>query len=358
MKFWTFPSPHIYALQATDSDWTKSQTRTGRGLDELSMFPRGAYSTIDLGGDEKSCMPGPNLGVPSTKIPIIGTTSTVIQFAEETEASKTEASKTYSTNDGAEKGNGSKEGNTIPTKPGPGPPVTTTEAVITQSREGPGNGQASIIAVIVVDGGESPTAKPLAVSHSKNPELAPAPTHPALPKGLSALPSSAGVVLQDGATLKPGSATIMEGTTLSLPLSATALVVDGTTIPLTPNTNLNMETWTMLLGTAGVILPNGETLRPGMATSFSSTVVSFDKERTMLVVGAGTSARTVLLENIASATGGTTGTEILTLEAVASETSSPSGGNTSKSVSSGSRKGSDCTTLSLVVMMVVGVLLN
>ncbi|KAF2814038.1 uncharacterized protein BDZ99DRAFT_473163 [Mytilinidion resinicola] len=85
---------------------------------------------------------------------------------------------------------------------------------------------------LVVDGTE--TIKPVPFT----PAPAPAPT--TLLVGSSALPityataTGGGVILPNGGTLLPGSTTVYNGVTISLTPSETAIVVAGSTVPLTP----------------------------------------------------------------------------------------------------------------------------
>ncbi|KAF2500081.1 hypothetical protein BU16DRAFT_556569 [Lophium mytilinum] len=98
------------------------------------------------------------------------------------------------------------------------------------------NGDTIVLApsgtALVIDGTEMIKPAPL------TPAPAPAPT--TLFVGSSALPityataTGGGVILPNGGTLLPGSTTVYSGVTISLMPSETAIVVAGSTIPLTP----------------------------------------------------------------------------------------------------------------------------
>ncbi|KAF1976708.1 hypothetical protein BU23DRAFT_528462 [Bimuria novae-zelandiae CBS 107.79] len=98
-------------------------------------------------------------------------------------------------------------------------------------------------------------------------------TPTALPNGFSILPSGSGVVLPNGQTLEPGAATIINGIPVSLSPSESFIAVEGSkTIPLVPAV------------TNGVVLPNGQTLQPGVLTTILGVPVSLSPDETAVVI--------------------------------------------------------------------------
>ncbi|KAF2464222.1 uncharacterized protein BDR25DRAFT_319301 [Lindgomyces ingoldianus] len=98
-----------------------------------------------------------------------------------------------------------------------------------------------------------------------------------------------GLILPNGITLYPGSLVTIGGTVISLAPSGTALVVDGTTVPIS---NYATPTPFSYATDGGVILPGGKTLRPGSSTVISGTTYSLNPTGA-LVLSSGTSATTV-----------------------------------------------------------------
>ncbi|KAK8207969.1 hypothetical protein M8818_004222 [Zalaria obscura] len=122
---------------------------------------------------------------------------------------------------------------------------------------------------------------------------------------LSHAPSSAGLVLPNGETLSPGSATTYRSITISLPSSQTAIFIDTSTVPLPASppattkpppipdlVSFTIGTQTIVLShapsSAGLVLPNGETLLPGSATTYHSVEISLPSSQTVVVVGTST----------------------------------------------------------------------
>ncbi|KAL1634099.1 hypothetical protein SLS58_010797 [Diplodia intermedia] len=113
------------------------------------------------------------------------------------------------------------------------------------------------------------------------------------------LPGPGTTYVIDGATLTPGGAVTVDGTTISLSPSATALVVDGVTQTLFPATStaaptrfpiltIDGQTYTALpnSGSAGpTYVVGGQSLTPGGYVVVDGTTVSLGAEATVLVVG-------------------------------------------------------------------------
>ncbi|KAJ4293479.1 hypothetical protein N0V90_008762 [Kalmusia sp. IMI 367209] len=98
-----------------------------------------------------------------------------------------------------------------------------------------------------------------------------------LPSGFSALPSRSGLVLPNGQTLEPGLATTVSSVLISLAPSANFIAINGTrTIPLVPDVTRN------------VVLPNGETLVPGVLTTISGVPVSLSPGETRVFIDGST----------------------------------------------------------------------
>lgn len=90
-------------------------------------------------------------------------------------------------------------------------------------------------------------------------------------------------MLPNGETLAPGVATNVGGVDISLAPSASVVVVGGSrTVELAPASEV----------TGGVVLPDGETLRPGVGTRIGGVEVSLAQGGTRVVVGGSTVAVT------------------------------------------------------------------
>lgn len=121
---------------------------------------------------------------------------------------------------------------------------------------------------------------------------------------ISYAPSSADLILPNGHTLRPGSATTYNGITISLASSAAneviigsstvnlpAIAVSATALPsATAPPSLLGHPISYAPSSAGIVLPNGETLAPGSATTISGTAVFLAKGETAVVVGSSTVA--------------------------------------------------------------------
>lgn len=109
-----------------------------------------------------------------------------------------------------------------------------------------------------------------------------------------------GIIFGDGQTLLPGSTTVVDGTTLSLGVQGTQIVVGSSTIPLHPpeitglrgpeitiaSSPCTVEYATALDG--GIILENGKTLLPGSTIVIDGTTLSLESQGSVLVVGTAT----------------------------------------------------------------------
>ncbi|KAJ4302664.1 hypothetical protein N0V90_001553 [Kalmusia sp. IMI 367209] len=145
--------------------------------------------------------------------------------------------------------------NTVPPEPSSAGPLTTT-AQSGQSSSGDGEG--------VTETTESPA------DITENVQL---------PSGISVLPSGSGVVLPNGETLRPGSATTVNGIPVSILPTESAIIVGGTeTVPLGPSP------------TDFIVLPNGETLTPGVLTTIAGVPVSLSLGATQIVANGSTFA--------------------------------------------------------------------
>lgn len=112
--------------------------------------------------------------------------------------------------------------------------------------------------------------------------------------------TAGGIILPDGHTLLPGSATEVNGVTLSLAPSATELIIGTSTAKLTGGGPTSTRATVAAIGSAtmpiqyvtgtagGVIFPNGATLLPGSATEVNGVTVSLPPSVTELVIGSST----------------------------------------------------------------------
>ena len=99
-----------------------------------------------------------------------------------------------------------------------------------------------------------------------------------LPDSFFNLPSELGIRLPNGETLRPGSATIIDGKLLSLPATGGFVIAEGTrSIPLTP------------VASNTITLPNGEILTPGMLITVAGVPISLSPDGTQVVINGSTS---------------------------------------------------------------------
>ncbi|KAF2648537.1 hypothetical protein K491DRAFT_612588, partial [Lophiostoma macrostomum CBS 122681] len=107
-------------------------------------------------------------------------------------------------------------------------------------------------------------------------------------------------VIGDGKTLTPGGVITVDGTTYSMPKSASGsvVVINGVTStlgegPMTsaPDLTINGKTYSATVrdGTTEYVIASGVTLKPGEAVTISGTTYSLDKEGTALVINGQTS---------------------------------------------------------------------
>lgn len=93
--------------------------------------------------------------------------------------------------------------------------------------------------------------------------------------GFSVLPSRSGVVLPNGQTLGPGSATTVSGTLWSLSPSESVIIIGG-------SSTISLPTQ------ANVVLPNGQTIIPGVLTTVSGVPISLSADKIQAVVNGST----------------------------------------------------------------------
>ncbi|ORX94932.1 hypothetical protein BCR34DRAFT_205159 [Clohesyomyces aquaticus] len=244
----------VYPLGVNDQSWYYTFYNDGRTVTYLDKLPTGAYENLES-GRFRTCTPGSIGGVPTTKIPIIGTRSTVFQYKSAVQSTSVP-----------------QPGSSIPGNkpPGAGAPVTmpppTSAAQIRPSS--PKN--------------EAPGTQAPQVTQ------APAVTQPS--STIRVLPSSAGVLLPNGETLAPGSATTISGTPFSLRTSsgATALIVGGVQLPIYPPVPTLPPGYSLLPSGAGLVMPNGQILPAGSATTLGGTTISLASLGSSIVIGSST----------------------------------------------------------------------
>ena len=118
---------------------------------------------------------------------------------------------------------------------------------------------------------------------------------------ISYVPSGAGIVLPNGATIAPGSAASYNGQQVSLASSGSALVAGGSTIPLsgpvptgpgssgTVNIGGQAVSYSKASSGSGIVLGNGETIVPGAAAATINGVpVSLAPGGSALAIGSNT----------------------------------------------------------------------
>jgi hypothetical protein len=107
-------------------------------------------------------------------------------------------------------------------------------------------------------------------------------------------------ILGDDQTLMPGGVITVDGTTYSMPESASGsvVVINGVTStlgegPMTsaPDLTINGKTYSATVrdGTTEYVIASGTTLKPGEAITISGTTYSLDKDGTALVINGQTS---------------------------------------------------------------------
>lgn len=101
------------------------------------------------------------------------------------------------------------------------------------------------------------------------------PEHVSLPSISGFAPSRAGFILPDGRTLSPGSATTFTGLPLSLPAGAPSIVPINKPVPVTIFSALPSSMFFRIApSNAGIILPSGQTLLKGSETTLAGVVLS------------------------------------------------------------------------------------
>jgi hypothetical protein len=112
----------------------------------------------------------------------------------------------------------------------------------------------------------------------------------ALPSDFSLLPSASGLLLPNGQTLAPGAVTTIDAVVVSLSPSATAVVIGSDTISLAKPTSLNNlpSGFSLLPSASGILLPNGQTLTPGAATTINGIPMSLSPSLTAVLIGGST----------------------------------------------------------------------
>lgn len=134
-----------------------------------------------------------------------------------------------------------------------------------------------------------------------NPAAAQITTPPTLTIGneiFRPLPGSGPTYIVGSQTLTPGGTIVLQGTTISLSPSLTALMIDGSTSLLFPITNaplltIGSQTYSALSGTTFLI--DGQTLTPGGSIVVNGTTISLAQGATALIYGsAGRSTSTAL----------------------------------------------------------------
>jgi len=255
-----------YAIRPDDKDYFYIFTNMGHAITYLDKIPGGVPSS--LGPDFASCSLGPNQGIPTTKIAIFATQSTVYQY-------KT----------GERKPSSSAEGNlpvinppAPPSKPINTPLSTTNVVVVPQPTRTLPTEQT----------GQHPPPLTSITSAPQPPAITPPPIFIPSADSYRVLPSVAGVVLPNGATLLAGKATTISDTPYSLYSSANqlSLIIGGRTLALQPSRPLQLPTGYQLLPSGGgLILPNGETLKPGSATIVNGIPNSLAPSASFVVVG-------------------------------------------------------------------------
>ena len=335
-----------YPIKADDKNWYKTFTnpanrRPDYPITWLDKLPYNAFATID-GGNYSTCTPGENGGVPTWKIPIVGTASTVYQYKS---ADKTPEPVTPSTSKAPQAeqppqtsrppnaptiipSRAPEEISLPPAPNGPAkspPPANGTPNPQPRPNNAPKPAAPEITppptlskpnapftllpsgAGLVLPNGNTLTAgntltisgTPYSLTSSQGAiyllnsgkTVALSPPAPKLPAGYLSLPSASGsgIVLPNGQTLRPGSATTVNGVPVSLASAASFLVVSGTTIGLSAVTGMP-QGYEVLPSGSGVLLPNGATLRPGVATTVDGVEVSLGAESSVVVFGGKTVA--------------------------------------------------------------------
>lgn len=303
----------VYPLGVTDQSWYYTFYHDGRTVTYLDKLPTGVYENLES-GRFRTCSPGSLGGVPTTKIPIIGTRSTVFQYKSAVQSIP------KSPPDSSVPGN---------RPPGAGAPLTippptslTTIRPISSKNQVPGTQSPQVTqapvfadpsttihvlpssAGVLLPNGEtlapgsvttisgtpfslraSPGRTALVVGGVPLPIYPPAPI---LPPGFSLLPSGAGLVIPNGQTLQAGSATTLDGMTISLASLGSSVVIGSSTIELSPSSVLPPDY--SVLPSGGILLPNGGTLTPGQATVVSGESVSFAASNSALIFGSTTVA--------------------------------------------------------------------
>ncbi|KAI9659022.1 MAG: hypothetical protein M1821_001982 [Bathelium mastoideum] len=143
--------------------------------------------------------------------------------------------------------------------------------------------------------------------------LSPSPTQQTVNVGgfgvpISYAPDSRGIILPNGQTLAPGSSTVINGISVSLSPSETGLQVGISSIALSGPSQTRPGTYgSITIGSqvvpvsfatngAGIVLPNGETLSAGQATTINGVPISLAPEENFIVDGSSTIPLTVPAE--------------------------------------------------------------
>lgn len=217
-----------YALTGDDTTVLSTFTNDGHIITWEGM-PHGLLTAIP--GLSK-CTPGTGQGVPVSKIPVVGTASTVYQYKSKTKQQPSKSSTP---------------------EPGSSPPVTTVDP--TESAHPP---------------------KTSAVSEPSSPSS----SNEVNPPATSTLSQ-----VNPPATSTPGQVNPPVQTTIittkpsqkeSLALTAPAIVIGTETIVLAPTASGSAipEGYSLLPSGSGVVLPNGNTLLPGTVTTIDGVPVS------------------------------------------------------------------------------------
>lgn len=136
------------------------------------------------------------------------------------------------------------------------------------------------------------SASRLIIQGATTQKLTPVSTLPTLTiNSQSYTANPAGQYIINGQSLTPGGAIIVSGTTISLASAASALVVGGTTQPLSPLPplpTLTIKSHTYTANLAGEYIISGQTLTPGGAITVSGTQISLAPSASAVVVVGGT----------------------------------------------------------------------
>lgn len=174
-------------------------------------------------------------------------------------------------------------------KPG-GAPITVSGSTLSLASSG---------AFLVIDGSTTTLATPAGVAAA---QITPPPL--TIGNGVFRPLPGTGTTYQIGtALLTPGGSVVVAGTTISLAAGASALVVNGVTTALSPQTQpivtnpplltIGSQTYTAASGTAFII--GGQTLTPGATITFDGTTIVLSPGATELVYGSSGRSTSVTL---------------------------------------------------------------